>query len=426
MNHTLSGPARGNSLLIHLLLFCLPFLTLISSFGVGLCSFAFLLAAVLTRREGMAALRRHWPQVRGVLLAFGLGLAFAVLLMVLRHGVHLRALEKPGRMLAAATVMLAVLACRPSRRALWWGLIAGAVAGAAFSVYQRWGMGMQRPGGLINSITFGDIVLCMGLMCLAAGSDFKGRQALWPALGALAGLVGSIATGTRGGWVAVLFAGVLMVSYGHVLRGRPRQCAALAALALLAASYFVPQTGARQRLEQGVADVQTYFGGGNAYSNMGVRLELWRGAAMLIERHPLSGAAAPQVKAELVELAAGGKLDPFVLQFDHFHNDIVQALVYGGVLGLLVWGATLLLPLLFFLRILRRRPDAAAGLLAPALAGALLVVCYFSFGLTEVIFWSVRSTMFYALMLFLLMGLCLNAQDEAAAAAAAPADKAAA
>ncbi|SFL49217.1 O-antigen ligase family protein [Rugamonas rubra] len=425
MNHTLSGPARGNSLLIHLLLFCLPFLTLISSFGVGLCSFAFLLAAVLTRRDGMAALRRHWPQVRGVLLAFGLGLAFAVLLMVLRHGVHLRALEKPGRMLAAATVMLAVLACRPSRRALWWGLIAGAVAGAAFSVYQRWGMGMQRPGGLINSITFGDIVLCMGLMCLAASSDFKGRLALWPAFGALAGLAGSIATGTRGGWLAVLFAGVLMVRYGHVLRGRLRQGAALAALALLLASYFVPQTGARQRLEQGIDDVRSYYGGGNAYSNMGVRLELWRGAAMLIERHPLSGAAAPQVKAELAELAADGKIDPFVLQFDHFHNDMVQALVYGGVLGLLAWGATLLLPLLFFLRILRRRPTVAAGLLAPALAGALLVVCYFSFGLTEVIFWSVRSTMFYALMLFLLMGLCLNAQDEAAAAAA-PADKAAA
>jgi O-antigen ligase len=30
-----------------------------------------------------------------------------------------------------------------------------------------------------------------------------------------------------------------------------------------------------------------------------------------------------------------------------------------------------------------------------------------------VIFWSVRSTMFYALMLFLLMGLCLNAQPSA-------------
>jgi O-antigen ligase len=42
----------------------------------------------------------------------------------------------------------------------------------------------------------------------------------------------------------------------------------------------------------------------------------------------------------------------------------------------------------------------------------LLVTGYFSFGLTEVIFWSILSTMFYVQMLFLLMGFCLNAQDE--------------
>jgi O-antigen ligase len=41
----------------------------------------------------------------------------------------------------------------------------------------------------------------------------------------------------------------------------------------------------------------------------------------------------------------------------------------------------------------------------------LLVLSYFSFGLTEVIFWSVRSAMFYALTLFVLMGLCLNARE---------------
>jgi O-antigen ligase len=51
---------------------------------------------------------------------------------------------------------------------------------------------------------------------------------------------------------------------------------------------------------------------------------------------------------------------------------------------------------------------------APALAGLLLVLGYFSFGLTEVIFWSVRSCMFYALMLFVLMGMCINAEQEVA------------
>ena len=34
------------------------------------------------------------------------------------------------------------------------------------------------------------------------------------------------------------------------------------------------------------------------------------------------------------------------------------------------------------------------------------------FGLTEVIFWSVTGSLFYALMVFLLMGLCLNAKEK--------------
>ena len=416
MNNTLSTvpvhPFRLKNAFIHSLVFLLPFLALISSFGVGLSSFAFLLTAIIFWRDARWPLHRAWPQVRWVLLAFGLSLALG-LAGFLAHELKLRDLEKPSRMLAAATVMITVLACRPSRKAFWWGLIAGAVAGACFSVYQRWGMGLDRPGGLINSITFGDIVLCMGLMCLAGALDFKGRQAVWPGLGALAGLIGSIATGTRGGWIAVVFAVLLFVKYGHFLRGRFRKALALSVLALLVASYFVPQTGARERIEQGISDVQTYFGGGNTYTNVGVRFELWTAAGQLIELHPWRGASPGQVKSELATLVQQGKVHPYVMESEHFHNDIMQVLVYGGVIGLVVWFGTLLAPFLFFLRILNTHESASSGVIAPALAGMLLVLGYFSFGLTEVIFWSVRSTMFYALMLFLLMGLCLNAQSSA-------------
>ena len=57
---------------------------------------------------------------------------------------------------------------------------------------------------------------------------------------------------------------------------------------------------------------------------------------------------------------------------------------------------------------LRAGPGAAR---APALAGTLQVTSYLAFGLTEVIFWSVRASLFYALMVFVLMGLCLNAHS---------------
>jgi O-antigen ligase len=69
----------------------------------------------------------------------------------------------------------------------------------------------------------------------------------------------------------------------------------------------------------------------------------------------------------------------------------------------------LLAPLAFFARML----GAPAGeSFAPALAGTLVVSSYLCFGLTEVIFWTVRASLMYALMVFLLMGLCLNTKEN--------------
>ncbi|SDF93729.1 MULTISPECIES: O-antigen ligase [unclassified Duganella] len=406
MNNTTQS--RASTVLIHSLIFLFPFLLLITNFGVGLCSFAFLVTAFVYRRRGWPELVRHLTDIRGVLIAFSAVLLLAVLLGLMNGDGRMRDLEKPLRMLAASSVMLTVLACRPSRKALWWGLIAGAVAGCLFIAYQRWGMGVDRPGGLINSITFGDIMLCLGLMCLAATLDFAGRSAAWPALGALAGLTGSIATGTRGGWLAIGFSVLLLVRFGHVLHGRWRKALALLALALVVSTYFIPQTGARERIDEGISDVQHYFNGGPSYTSVGIRLELWRSALQLIEKHPLAGASVPTVRAELEQLVAEGRAHPYVLDFDHFHNDLLQVLVYGGVVGLLAWGSTLVAPFLFF----RRQLQCGDHLNAPALAGMLLVLSYFSFGLTEVIFWSMRSNLFYAMMLFLLAGLCLNAKEN--------------
>lgn len=415
MNNTIlprdAAPTAVERAAIYSLVFLLPFLALISNFGVGFCSFAFLLAAIIYRRAGRAALLRHLSEIRGVLIAFGLSFGLAWLNMLLRHDL-VRTLEKPSRELAAVTVLLTVIACRPSRKALWHGLIAGALAGAAFIVYQRWVMGVDRPGGLINSITFGDIVLCMGLMSLAGVLDFKGRQAIWPAVGALAGVIGSIATGTRGGWIAILFAIVLFLKYGHFMRGKSIKALALAVLVLLVSTWFIPQTGARARIYEGVNDVEIYVNGGSAFTHMGIRFELWKGATMLIERHPWTGYTLPEVRTELAGLVAEHQLDPVVTIMPHFHNDVLQSLVFGGIPGFIVWAGTLVMPFLFFLRILKTHESDSAPRVALALAGMLLVLGYFSFGLTEVIFFSVRSTMFYALMLFLIIGLCLNVKDQ--------------
>ena len=436
------GDAGMAPLLVALLLLLLPALVLVTGVGTGLISFAFLFAALATWGAARTTLLRDWCAVRWVVLALLANFLFALLCFALRPEERANVLERPLRMLLALSALLVVRHWRPGSAALKRGLIAGAFAGAVFVSYQRWGLHMERPGGLINSITFGDISLCFGLMLLAwAGTVARTRQALWPAAGALAALAGTIATGTRGGLLALLFAAWIFFRYRALVRARMMRTLGALALGLLVLSYCVPQTGMRTRVADAVANVEQYFKGGSAYTNVGIRLELWKGAAMLIGERPWLGRSIDASAQRMAQLVAAGRLDAVTLEPSHVHNDMLQRLVTGGVPGMLIWSATLIAPLLFFAAPLRRaalpsrqqssrqqpgrqqssRQQPSREQVALSLAGVLLVTCYASFGLTEVIFWSLRSCLFYATMVFILMGLCLNAADAAAETdAAAP------
>jgi O-antigen ligase len=297
---------------------------------------------------------------------------------------------------------------------LWWGVVLGAVCALPFVGYQRIVLGIDRPGGWLNAITFGDIALCLALVALAAAIDYRHstRKAIVPALGAVAGLAGTVMTGTRGGWIALALAAVLFLTYAHLLRSRRVRLLLVGSFALFASTFFIPATGVQARVGQGVDDVRTWLDGGSAYTNVGVRLELWKGAGYLIQERPLFGRDPDMVRAGLRRLAAEGKIQEVILPVEHLHNDALQALATGGVFGLLAWLGILATPFAFFARMLGREAHRARPQFAPALAGMLVVLSYFSFGLTEVIFWSLKGSMFYALMVFLLMGFCLNVKDE--------------
>jgi O-antigen ligase len=392
------------------LAFLFPFLSLVTLFGVSLGSFLFLITALISFKPCRDALVRHWPQVRWVVLAFLLHFLF-VLGCALLRGANMNTVEKPARMFFAVSALAAVLAARPPRRMLWWGVIAGALAALPFVAWQRIVEGIDRPGGLINAITFGDLALLLALLSVAAAIDMRddARQAGLAVLGVLAGLAASLLTGTRGGWVALVLAALVLARHLRTLGGRMRVLLATGAL-LLAATWLVPATGVQERFAEGVRDARTWYEGGNVWTNVGTRLELWKGAAMLIGEHPLLGLDFSAGRARLAGYAREGRLDPMVLELPHLHNDGLQELATGGVVGFASWAAILLAPLMFFLRQLGK--DARAPQFAAALAGVLVVTSYVSFGLTEVIFWSMKGSLFYALMVFVLMGFCLNAKDK--------------
>jgi O-antigen ligase len=195
-----------------------------------------------------------------------------------------------------------------------------------------------------------------------------------------------------------------------VLRGRRVRTLLAVGTAVVLVAWFVPATGMQARFGEGVSDIRAWFDGGNVETRVGTRLELWKGASMLIAERPLLGRDFSACLVRLGDFVREGKLDPVVLTLPHLHNDALQELAKGGLVGFALWAAILAAPLFFFARELRA--GAGAPQLAVALAGILVVTSYVSFGLTEVIFWSMKGSLFYALMVFVLMGFCLNAKEK--------------
>ncbi len=414
MNNNPTQKMDPKQIAVGALVFMFPFLSLITKSGVSIISFLFVIASLLVLGQARALLGRHWQDIRLVLLAFLLNFLFAVLLLVIHAGAHLGGLEKPLRMLTAVSALLLVLATRPSRKWLWWGVALGALAGAVFVGYQRWAEDLDRPGGLINAITFGDLSLCLGLIGLVSAIDLRGTALRWlPAVGAIAGFVGMILTGSRGGWVAFAFSALVFVRYSSVImRGRLVGFLVGLTCVLAVGAYLMPQSELRERAKEGVANVTTYFNGGSSHTNVGLRLELWKGAVIMIEENPLLGRSTNAYQERLEDMVAKGQINKGVMPVQHVHNDALHSMVTGGLVGLLVWGFTLVAPFIFFARRLVGHGELPGDQVALSLAGLLVVVCYFSFGLTEVIFWSVVGSLFYALMIFLLMGFCLIAKGE--------------
>lgn len=410
MNSNLTHVREPARIWIGTLAFLLPCVCLVTRSGVSVVSFLFLISALILFKSSRDALVRHWGQVRWVVLAFLLHFLY-VLACALARGSPMSSVEKPVRMLLAVSAMTVVLALRAPRRMLWWGVSAGAVAGLAFVAWQRFGLHVDRPGGMVNPITIGDLALLLGLLAMAASVDLRRapRQAALAGVGVLAGLAASVLTGTRGGWPALLLVAPLLLGRLLAFDSRRSRGLLVAGVALLAASWFVPALGVQDRFAEGVSDVHTWYTGGSAFTRVGTRLELWKGALMLIREHPLFGMDFGAARTRLAELAQQGRLDPMVLTLPHLHNDTLQQWVTGGAVGFILWACTMAAPLVFFVRQLKA--GAGAPQFAVALAGALVVLGYIGFGLTEVIFWSVMGSLFYALMVFVLMGFCLNVKE---------------
>lgn len=368
-------------------------------------------AVLLVKRPAIALQRHDWLVIAALVAYAAIGV-----LEAWWDGQGSRGIDKPIRFLLAVPAMLLIMAYPPRLSWMWGGLAVGAIASGSWAAWQKLVQGVWRADGHTYVIQFGNLNMLMGVLCLAGlgWAVVQPRRSLWVgflALGAVAGILGSLFSGSRGGWIGFpLVLLVLYRGYGRELPGTWK--VGMAAVVLLGATlaFSLPQTGVQSRVNDAVSDVTRYISGESQTSSVGARFEMWKGAAHLIAERPVTGWGDNGYRQRMQELGEQGVIHPGVTVYGHAHNEFIDAFAKRGVFGIAVLLALYLVPLKLFSKNIAAQNLSTRSV---AVAGMLLSVAYIDFGLSQVFLAHNSGVMMFAFWLAVLWGVTsrINKRD---------------
>ena len=340
-------------------------------------------------------------------------------------------LDRPAKYLLALPCLLFLLAFTPRVRYLWWGIAVGAIGSGAMALYQVGILHLSRATGYTNAIQYGNLCLLLALMCLVVLTINPPGIGRWHrfamALGMLSGLIGSALSQTRGGWVALaLVLPMLVLVLRPFLTWRQSVGSVLLLLCMVSAVVFTQRSGMEERFDEARNEVLRYEILGDASSSVGQRLAHWRLAWNMGLERPVFGWGKTGYDIEKLRRVNAGQVDPFVLQFGHVHNEVLDLFAKHGLVGALALLLFYIVPLVLFWPTRRRVSVYTSSLDAPLktdgrtnrtlltlyLTGWLIPMAYIGFGLTQVFFAHNSGNVVYLFMIIIVHSIIQDYKRE--------------
>jgi len=398
-----------------------PALAIVVHSAANACLFLLLACALVAAGFGMKPLdislstflRRYWP----LHLAMAAWLISVLLNQASLGSFTVKHYDRALRIAVFAPVMW-ILLLLPFRylKSLQWTAMAG-LTGATVKAYIATSGGADRPTniGFLSTIAYSDIALLLGILVfLSLGWEERRRPSMVMLKSAalVAGIYTTALTATRGSWLAILAAIALIFLNSDSVSLRRKLVIAFSGL-LLVGAIFSTSNGPH-RLNEAVAEVSNYQKGTDMDTSVGMRLQMWHGAWLLFQERPLFGIGKDNYGLGMERLAKAGIVSEAAAHYAHSHNELLFNLTIGGVVGCLATLAIYLAPAFYFFRD-RRHPDRQIR--TSALMGIMVCVCYFLFGLTDLMFFWTGIGSFYTLCTALLLASIVRRKHENASEA---------
>jgi len=285
---------------------------------------------------------------KGLIIVLLCYLASAVL-EVLVYDVPLRKLDPQSKILLFIPLIYVLSAINVYPLVVMSGIAIGCLGLFCLALFEKYYLGYDRVGSYINPIQLGNIAMIFGILSMLCAPIYYMSYKKWPipVLLLLAGVlsfVASFSTLTRGGLIFLpLLLIVIALYYRHELKRHAVKLIVLSCIVIPVCGLSVANTESFSRFQLAAENVENYFSQGDAKTSTGIRLELWKVAAIITKNNPLFGVGYSGHLAEKRRLIENGDINEAVLKYKHSHNAYFDISARRGLVGLII-----LLVLLFY------------------------------------------------------------------------------
>lgn len=269
---------------------------------------------------------------------------------------------------------------------------------------------MGRSGiATLDLIHFGDFELVLGVLSvlsinLTARDAFLVRSL--KIIGLLAGIYASVASGSRGGWIALPIFLIIFIYFRFGKISLKALIVAPLMLVMAGLLAYLFSSGIHHRVDEVKGDL-TAFQHGNPDTPTGIRLQLFKAAAVVFAENPLFGVGPDGFAREMDPMLKAGKITPLAADLGkgEVHNELLSRAAGLGVFGLIAILSIYLVPGRIFYRAMRAK---AVQIRQAGMLGLVFVSSFMVFGLTAETLNLTMATAFYSLTVAVLLAACLN------------------
>ena len=398
-------------LFINTSIFCFFTLLLVFPKGYNYGSTALLVASVLfvfysiyKKFKIKEIIKQNNPIFFIVSLYFLIALFFIIL-----HGDKFKLIDNPLRAFLFLSVIIFVIYTKIKFDVLLYSIPVGSFVAGLVALYQYYVLHLPSAFWEQMKIQSGDIAMSLGsfsfIISLYLFDIKKTRFALVTAITGLFGVLASVLSLARGGWVGVplIFVFVLYM-YRNMIS---KKLLSAVVLSILVGGISL---STNEQFMGRILDAKNnliHYSENSKDGSIGARLDMWKMGVDAFIEHPISGWSLKALDEYKKNLADKGIVSREFTVYSHLHNQFIDELAKKGILGGVAILGIFLVPLCSFYRKQKTFPNNKKIKLLTAL-GIIHVLATMSYCLTQTFLAHNSGNIFYFFVLIIFYALMVN------------------